>query len=145
MATEKFKISYTVSMSRPLDNGMTQNLGSKMYQRVTIFGKFGQDMKIIPFNSLSFADGTSSVTAEKEGAIYTVTLQNKDLIIEAETVGGNAGPDINASLSDIFHCLPTVYDENGNVVDPDTEFVTAVGTSVTYISIPNMVSDSHIS
>lgn len=144
MATEKFKMSYTVSRSASLDNGVTQKLGSKMYQRVTIFGKFGQDMKFIPFNSLSFADGASSVTKEEDDVRYTVTLQNKDLIIEAEIIGDTGNYGIQESLSDIFHSLPTVYDENGDAVDPDTDFVTAVGTSVTYISIPNMVSDSLI-
>lgn len=144
MATEKFKMSYTVSQSGYLNNGSMSSTG-KLYQRETIFGKLGEALAVIPIKSLSFANGDTTVTTEKEGVIYTVTLQNKDLIIEAEIVEDNAALDVQASLSDIFHSLPTVYDENGNAVDPDTKFITATGEGISYISIPNMATKDPIS
>lgn len=136
---EKFKMSYTLSISGSLDNGAISG-PMKEYQRETILGKFTAPTTIAPFKSLSFADGVTSVAKEDDGVLYTVTLQNKDLIIEAEILEEENGFAVEMSLSDVLHSLPTIYDENGDVVDPDVELATVTRGSVSYITLPNMTS-----
>lgn len=139
MAMEKFKMCYTYSLSGSLNNG-TMSGRAKMYQRETIFGKIDNGATV-PFKSLSFANGETSISAEADNILFTITLQNKDLIIEAELLEGASGFTTEMSLSDVLSNLPTIFDENGSPINSEWTYVTANNNTMPYISIPNLASE----